>query len=121
MTEERKPIEKGKTYRTRSGLEVDIYAVDRGGELPVHGGIRGVGGEWDAKSWTVDGFYFSDGTISEDDIIEVRPEKWAYLNVYESGDAYGYNSRATADRCASHGRIGCARLNLEEFRGRFDD
>ena len=47
-----------KTYTTRSGDPVRIYAVDGGGANPVHGAIRD-GNEWFLCKWREDGENFS--------------------------------------------------------------
>lgn len=64
-------IEMGKTYRTRDGREVRIYATD-GAELEqVHGAINN-GGVWHAAKWTADGLYnFHRGPHS--DLVESDP------------------------------------------------
>lgn len=67
-------IEMGKKYRTRDGREVRIYAVDSGGDNPVHGAIwddaRRV---WDGEDWTDTGLWVADAR-SPEDLIEVLPE-----------------------------------------------
>ena len=42
-----------KTYTTRSGLPVRIYAVDGVGKYPVHGAL--FDGAWIQHTWTVEG------------------------------------------------------------------
>jgi len=64
-------IEMGKTYRTRDGREVRIYAVDVGPSRSVHGTVKMANEEWEAYSWKSDGTYFMcPGAIV--DLIEVR-------------------------------------------------
>lgn len=65
-------IELGKQYRTRDGRDVRIYAVDGGGEWPVHGAIKS-GDEWDCRLWCANGIYH-DGKLGSADLIEVKPK-----------------------------------------------
>ncbi len=44
-------ISKDKTYCTRGGQEVRIYATDAGGLFPVHGAIF-QDGTWHGMKWT---------------------------------------------------------------------
>lgn len=47
-------IEAGKFYKTRIGIKAVIYAVERGGNKPIHGAIfNGTG--WDIRAWDVRG------------------------------------------------------------------
>lgn len=46
-----KPVRIDGKYRTVSGKDVRIYAVDAGGKYPVHGAVRS-SGEWGKESWT---------------------------------------------------------------------
>lgn len=48
-------FEIGKPYRTRSGNEVRLYALDGHGNFPIHGAIRMNDGEWHVMSWRYDG------------------------------------------------------------------
>lgn len=69
-------IDINKKYRTREGYEVRIYAVDGGGDYPVHGAIR-TGDKWESKSWKSDGTYIGILPYRSEpdcfDLIEVRP------------------------------------------------
>lgn len=63
-------IELGKTYRTRDGREVRVYAVDGGDMWPVHGAVVTEDGQVLVK-WSADGRY---GLSPSDwDLIEVKP------------------------------------------------
>lgn len=69
-------IDPSKKYRTRDGREVRIYAVDAGGQKPVHGARRGDDGQWVHECWTDDGnvqrqYYAMPNAF---DLIEVKPE-----------------------------------------------
>lgn len=65
-------IELGKKYRTRSGNEVRIYAVDGSNPDVVHGAIKDKQGEWNTCCWESNGSYYG---VQEDsrDLIEVGP------------------------------------------------
>lgn len=71
MSEGAKKIEMGKKYRTRGGKEVRIYAVDAGGEYPVHGAVWN-GDNWDNYSFSSTGEFIT-GEDNEDDLVEVGP------------------------------------------------
>ena len=48
-------IDINKKYKTRSGLPVRIYAVDGGGEYPVHGAVYNAEyDKWDIETWRID-------------------------------------------------------------------
>ena len=78
-------ISKDKTYRTRDGREVRIYATDGGGDYPVHGAMLGHDG-WQHFMWRVNGkSYFDDFDDKPTDIAECKPriKRTVWLNVYE--------------------------------------
>lgn len=65
-------IDINKTYRTRDGHEVRIYATDgEHGEL-VHGAAKHKENGWQSWIWFADG-NFLDGEENRLDLIEVRP------------------------------------------------
>ncbi len=83
-------ISKDNEYRTRGGHEVRIYAMDCGGDYPIHGSVK-IDGEWVSGEWSEDGRYFPDRKTNHD-LIEVKPrikmEYW--LNVYsEDSGVFG--------------------------------
>jgi len=55
-----KKIEVGKIYKTKSGREVRIYAVDGDGKRPVHGAYLESSNKWTMESWALDGAFFED-------------------------------------------------------------
>jgi hypothetical protein len=73
-------IDISKQYRTRDGREVRIYAVDAGGDYPVHGATLGLGGtaDWDKASWTQSGHCYSEENTSCHDLVEVKAEVWIW-------------------------------------------
>jgi hypothetical protein len=65
-------ISKDKTYRTRDGREVRIYATDGGGPYPVHGAIL-LSNLWVPANWSESGKYGSQfGRQHDCDLIEVK-------------------------------------------------
>jgi hypothetical protein len=49
-------IEVGKSYKTRNGRQVRIYAIDGSDGQSVHGAILNEGkGEWTSHTWDVQG------------------------------------------------------------------
>jgi hypothetical protein len=59
-----------KTYTTRSGLPVRIYATD-GADIMVHGAYKTEFG-WEYTGWTEDGSYYEDGETNGRDLIPVK-------------------------------------------------
>ena len=60
-----------KQYTTKNGCKVRIYAIDGGGNYPVHGAYKDDKG-WKTSIWTIDGYNCS-YTISNLDLIEIKP------------------------------------------------
>ena len=83
-------ISKDKTYRTRDGREVRIYATDGVGSCAIHGAVlseevKGVrsnqpGKEWCVTVWSPEGKHIA----VHFDLIEVKPrhKRTVWLNVY---------------------------------------
>lgn len=119
-------IDKSKSYRTRDGREVRIYATDGGGPYPVHGAYK-TRGEWYGSYWTASGrFDQSSGCVDTGtDLIEVRPriKREVWVNVYRQDDGYEfatYHDNATDAKSESGDAI-IARahliLDVEEGEG----
>jgi hypothetical protein len=107
-------IDPSKTYRTRQGQEVRIYAVDGDEEMPIHGAILTKHG-WKVNSWARDGKWcpnMSDGV----DLIEVKPriKREVWVNVYRE-TAFSYPNRAWADNHAGEAseRIACVKITID--------
>lgn len=64
-------IDPNKTYRTRGGHEVRIYAADGSDDYPIHGAIKYDEG-WFIERWRKDGFIIN-GTETQMDLIEYDP------------------------------------------------
>ena len=66
-------VEVGKSYKTRNGREVRIYAVDGAGDTAIHGAVWSNLGTWRSTSWYADGSYLE--CVSHDwDIVIPRNE-----------------------------------------------
>jgi hypothetical protein len=76
-------IDINKTYRTRDGRGVRIYAVDGGGMHPVHGSIKTSDG-WRSFTWPSDGRIACDENCG--DLIEVKPriQKTVWLSFWSN-------------------------------------
>jgi hypothetical protein len=119
-------IDKNKTYTTRDGCEVRIYAVDGGGSDHIHGAVKSVYGCWIAEQWYSGGKYAYCG-VHMKDLIEVRPriKREVWVNVYPHiGVGQFHLSKAQADMNADvENRIACVKLTIdcEEGEGLTDD
>ena len=116
-------ISKGKTYRTRGGQEVRIYATDAGGLFPVHGAIL-TDGMWNGMKWTEEGkTYVSTASCkvnTVDDLAEVKPrhKRTVWINVYpDMDDISAWHSKKHADHMASPNRIACIKVDLDFEEG----
>ena len=104
-----------KTYKTRDGREVRIYATDGGGDRPVHGAVINHG-EWFLRHWSAKGTAFPDHGHCSDDLIEVksRIQREMWVNVYPNGvDDELWFTKAVADQQALTSRIACVRLTID--------
>ena len=109
-------IDPKKTYKTRDGREVRIYAVDGRNGHRIHGAIYdGKAHGWLHRAWFTDGRMHSYPT--DCDLIEVKPRihREVWVNVYpDMRGVDGYvTSREYADRCADEGRIACVKLVID--------
>jgi len=116
-------IDKNRTYRTRDGREVRIYATDGDGSgSAIHGAIKNFYG-WVATVWNPDGkCHWGAGCYGDptpaNDLIEVRPRhrRTVWLNVSD-GHCWVYPSREKADASPSMLRIACVRVDLDFCEG----
>lgn len=106
-------IDKNKTYRTRDGREVRIYATDGYPPLTVHGAIK-LEDCWEIVAWRSDG-RLGGYAESDSDLIEVKPrikcDVW--VNVYHGGIVNVRYSKADADDDATSDRLACVRLTID--------
>jgi len=79
-------ISKDKTYKTRDGREVRIYATDGYGDNKVHGAVKEDSG-WVIYAWYEDGRYALSDYKGRHDLIEVKPriKRTVWLHVYCNG------------------------------------
>lgn len=106
-------IDPTKTYKTRDGREVRIYAVDGDGEYPVHGAYK-YDGRWQVNQWTATGgtHFLTQGDYF--DLIEFRPriKREVWVNVYPNGTK-SFGEKRFADEHAMDHRIACVRLTID--------
>jgi hypothetical protein len=93
-------IDKNKKYKTRSGLDVRIYATDGGGEYSVHGAYLD-GGEWEQESWTESGHHLSGVDCGSLDLVEVVPLLERWIVVQESNGYITHCCTCTTEQEAS--------------------
>ena len=113
-------IDKSKTYKTRDGREVRIYATDGRAVYPIHGAILQEHG-WQQSCWAVDGLYsISSSGNHSGDLIEVRPrhKRTVWVNVYPSSMVGDHTTREKADNRASSERIACIKVELDFEEGK---
>ena len=107
-------IDKNRTYKTRDGREVRIYATDGRDFYPVHGAIN-QGDGWQHNCWTRTGKHSLSSTCGEgSDLIEVRPriKRTVWLNVYPANEYSAYENRHEADEM-SYDRLACVRVEID--------
>ncbi len=107
-------IDPDKTYRTRDGREVRIYAVDGSDDFPVHGAFRNKYG-WKLESWPASGRWGGD---CDDgcDLIEVKPriKREVWVNVYEDYKFLTcHRDQGAANWHAKPNRIACVKLTID--------
>lgn len=61
----------GVNYKNRAGDPVRIYAIDGGGDKPIHGAFLDPKSGWDLMDWRADGTFMLDGKESLLDIVAV--------------------------------------------------
>ena len=114
-------ISKDKTYRTRDGREVRIYATDGFGIWAVHGAILTEDGWW-SMCWAEDGKFICGGVYdgspsSSSDLIEVKPriKRTFWFNIVSEtqGATIGCLSKEHADRLQAPNRIACVKVEID--------
>ena len=105
-------IDPKKTYRTRDGREVRIYAVDGREDEEVHGAFLTKDG-WVPCGWSKSGLWCEGGTDNAD-LIEVKPriQREVWVNVYRNG-VEAYSSKHAADYNVEQIRIACVKLTID--------
>ena len=118
-------IDKSKTYRTRDGREVRIYATDGAEPTPVHGAIQSnIDSQWHHYRWYSNGrSSHNPNAFDMEGLIEVRPrhQRTVWLNVYKdrlpNECVQIYSSKEVADRWATHDRLACIKVDLDFQEG----
>jgi hypothetical protein len=110
-------IDKSKTYRTRDGREVRIYATDGQEAWPTHGAVLTEYG-WSSECWNKNGSCLTDKPHGKD-LIEVRPrQKWAvWMNIYDRTSFTSHFSREQAEVEHDTDRIACIKVELDFEEG----
>ena len=106
-------ISKDKTYRTRDGREVRIYATDGGQAYNVHGAVHHIALGWICHTWLSNG---RSNMHENCDLIEVKPrhKRTVWLNVHDF-HCFAWSSKEHAD--AQGGRIACIKVDLDFEEG----
>ena len=104
-------IDINKTYRTRDGREVRIYATDGWDMLPIHGAIK-IEGDWRLSCWSTSGIHHQDRAY---DLIEVRPRhtRTVWLHVWNNGTVCATEESYYVPA----GRIACIKVELDFEEG----
>jgi hypothetical protein len=112
-------IDKNKTYKTRRGHAVRIYATDGEEDYPVHGAIYLLEKDkWRCITWTDAGHFMSKSSEHDLDIIESRQIQVRWLNVYDHGfSSRKFQTKEAADELAVPHRIACVRVEYYEGEG----
>jgi len=109
-------IDINKTYRTRDGLEVRIYAIDGGGCWSIHGAIKSNDGlGWLTASWEKDGGH----RVKAYSLVEAKPriKQKVWVNVYPDHCLGAYHEKRHADEMAAPHRIGCVQVEIDIEEG----
>lgn len=108
-------ISMGKKYQTRDGQPVELLTTRARGERPVMGYV---GGQDQVSLWTLDGVYtHSHQATHVYDLVEVKPKRVMWLNVYPNGATSAYRTRPDADSRRFDGCIACLKIEFEEGEG----
>ena len=111
-------ISKDKTYRTRDGHEVRIYATDGGQKYCVHGSVHHIALGWICHTWMPDG---RSNMPANYDLIEVKPrhKRTVWVTVWNNG--YTETSNKPEWRNGSPGcgqePIACIKVDLDFEEG----
>jgi hypothetical protein len=108
-------ISKDKTYRTRDGREVRIYATDGAGDWPAHGAVLTELG-WLAFRWRADGASTFSNSPYRDDLIEVKPriKRTVWLSVYPHAVWFSIENGEVGADCFARVKV---EIDCEEGEG----
>ena len=114
-------FDKAKTYKTRDGREVRIYATDGGGSHGIHGAVFTKmealsSWEWIPCQWN--SITLKSSLLVDDyNLVEVKPrvkiEKW--VNIYPRGGGLTlqYATKELADKNAYSDRFACVKIVID--------
>jgi hypothetical protein len=108
-------IRMDKTYRTRDGRLVRIYALDGGGKQPIHGSVKDEDGSWKPISWCSGGTQWGERIKNDYDLIEVKPriKHTVWINVYPDGCGRAQSSKNAADAYFNPTRLACVKVEID--------
>jgi len=111
-------IDKNRTYRTRDGREVRIYATDGTDNQSIHGAVKD-GNGWTIAAWYSDGVHARSNRNGPRDLIEVRPrhKRTVWLNIYGPTSFTSHISREQAEDEQDENRIACIKVELDFEEG----
>lgn len=106
-----------KTYKTRDGRPVELLTTRARGAWPVIGYI---GDSEGLRRWSHDGTNYNFSRTDALALVEVKPKRTLWLNVYPDDEVYAHGSREDAEGGnADDSRIACLKVEFEE--GQFDE
>ena len=111
-------IEKEKTYRTRDGRKVRIYATDGHPSEPVHGAFQDYSCAWNSCMWSHDGTNIY-GKV-DIDLIEVKPriKRTVWLNVFDNEVIHGgWLTKEEAQGYNPNHLVACIKVDLDFEEG----
>jgi len=114
-----------KTYKTRCGYDVKIYAIYENQTNGVHGAYFEKGYDrWCANTWKLNGSHLVSDRENDIDLVEVKPriKRTYWINLYPNPNidyVMAHSSKAKADNAASSDRIACVKreIDCEEGEG----
>ena len=106
-------ISMDKQYSTRDGQKVRIYAVDGESLQEIHGAVCH-NGKWTAVQWYGGGNYYTHGTPSCLDLIEIKPriQREYWVNVYPMYCSF-WEEKEHADSDTSNRRLACVKITID--------
>jgi len=113
-------ISMDKTYKTKNGLDVVIYAIYKDQNYAVHGAYFENGG-WRMMSWKLTGFHSFSEREHDLDLVEIKPriKRTFWVNVYEkTGTVHNTKERASYLSNVfplddSDSRIACVKVEID--------
>lgn len=108
-------IDINKKYQTRDGRPVELLTTSARGAWPVIGYI---GDSGDLSRWSPDGTSYHYSCTNALGLVEVKPKRVLWLNVYPDDEVHAHGSREDAEGGnADDSRIACLKIEFEEGEG----